>query len=88
MGDPEIKALVARLSRPHPSGGVVIERAAIMASGADSGAVMDWILAHSGTPDTTVQTARNHGLHGPRPSDATSASQKPTRFVLPAGTLR
>jgi len=41
MDDLEINALVTRLSRPHPSGGVVIERAAILAAGADFPAVMN-----------------------------------------------
>ena len=31
--DDEIKALITRLSRRHSSGGIVIERAAIMAEG-------------------------------------------------------
>ena len=33
MDDLQINALVTRLSRPHPSGGVVIERAAILGNG-------------------------------------------------------
>ena len=88
MDDVEINALVARLSRPHPSGGVVIERAAILAAGADSPAVIDWIIAHSGTPDTTVHVARRRGLHGSRMNDVDSPSTRnPLRFVLPAGSL-
>lgn len=88
MDDVAISELVKRLSRPHSSGGVVIERAAILAAGADFPAVMDWITAHSGTPDTGVSKARNHGLHGSRINDGdVPASSKPARFVLPAGTL-
>jgi enterochelin esterase-like enzyme len=88
MEDLEINALVTRLSRPHSSGGVVIERAAILAAGADSPAVIDWILAHSGTPDTTVTAARSRGLHGSRLNDGNAAAtKKPLRFVLPVGTL-
>ena len=88
MDDLEITALIRRLSRPHASGGVVIERAAILAAGADFPAVMDWIIAHSGTPDTAVAAARNHGLHGSRLNDGdAAAAPKPLRFVLPAGTL-
>lgn len=88
MDDPEIYALVSRLSRPHASGGVVIERAAILAAGADFPAVMNWITAHAGTPDTAVSATRRRGLHGSRINggDAT-ASRAPLRFVLPAGTL-
>ena len=88
MDDREISELVTRLSRPHPSGGVVIERAAILAAGADSPAVIDWILAHSGTPDTAVRTVQGRGLHGSRMNDdGGSAPQHPLRFVLPAGSL-
>ncbi len=88
MDDPEICALVTRLSRPHSSGGVVIERAAILAAGADFPAVMTWITAHDGTPDTAVSVARSQGLHGSRISGGGAAgSRAPLRFVLPAGAL-
>ena len=36
--DDAIRAVVARLSRPGPAGAAVVERAAILAEGADSGA--------------------------------------------------
>jgi hypothetical protein len=88
MDDPQIKSLVARLSRPHPSGGVVIERAAILADGGDFPAVMNWITAHAGTPDATVAPTMNRGLHGSRlQSRGTTAASKPVRFVLPAGVV-
>jgi hypothetical protein len=85
MNDLEIGTVVTRLSRPHPSGGVVIERAAILAAGADSAAIIAWIIAHSGTPETTASTAQSGGLHGSRINDGNSpASRQPMRFVLPA----
>jgi enterochelin esterase-like enzyme len=88
MDDLQINELVTRLSRPHPSGGVVIERAAILAAGTDSPAVIDWIIAHSGTPDTAVREVQGRGLHGARMNDpGSSAPQHPLRFVLPAGSL-
>ena len=88
MDDLEINALLTRLSRPHSSGGVVIERAAILAAGADFPAVMDWITAHAGTADTTLPATRSRGLHGSRIShDDSTASRTPLRFVLPAGAL-
>jgi hypothetical protein len=88
VNDLEITTLVTRLSRPHPSGGTVIERAAILASGADFPAVMSWITAHDGTPDTTVSATRSRGLHGSRiTGGGTTASPTPLRFVLPAGAL-
>jgi hypothetical protein len=89
MDDSQISALVSRLSRPHASGGVVIERAAIMAEGTDAPAVIDWILAHSGTPDTAVSPARNSGLHGSRINDGSApAARQALRFVLPADAVR
>ncbi len=87
MDDDAIQALVTRLVRPHRSGGQVIERAAIMAAGADSAAVIDWILAHAGTPEQVAPATTRHGLHGPRLSGAAGESRPPQRFVLPAGAL-
>jgi hypothetical protein len=86
MDDTEIATLVTRLSRPHPSGGVVIERAAILAAGADSPAIIDWIIAHSGTAETAPPSGRGgRGLHGSRINDGdTPAARQPSRFVLPA----
>lgn len=89
MDDVEINTLVRRLSRPHSSGGVVIERAAILAAGADFSAVMDWITAHAGAADTAPAAARNRGLHGSRLDGGDhTAARGPARFVLPPGALR
>jgi hypothetical protein len=87
MEDDAIRALVTRLSRPHRSGGQVIERAAILAAGPDSPAVIDWILAHAGEAEATVATTPSRGLHGARFTDASGAARAPQRFVLPAGVL-
>ncbi len=88
MNDLEITALVKRLGRTHRSGGIVIERAAILAAGADYPAIMAWITAHAGTPETTAPTGRSHGLHGSRINDGnTPASRQPMRFVLPASAI-
>jgi hypothetical protein len=87
VNDLEITAVIKDLSRPHPSGGVVIERAAILAAGADSPEIIDWIMSHSGTPENSA--ARGRGLHGSRGSaDQSFASTHPTRFILPANTLQ
>ncbi len=88
MDDAEINALVTRLSRPHASGGVVIERAAIFAEGAHSQAIVDWIIAHHGNPETTRRAAPRRGLHGSN-LHGSSGTDPPTpqRFVLPAGAL-
>ena len=88
MDDDAIRSLVTRLARAHPSGGSVIERAAIVAEGADSEAVMKWIIAHGGKPEATVETSTRHGLHGARLHDSgASAPRTASRFVLPAGAL-
>lgn len=88
MNDLEISTLVTTLARPHRSGGVVIERAAILAAGADYSTIMDWIVAHSGAPETAAPTARSRGIHGSRINGGEGpTSRQPVRFVLPAGAL-
>jgi hypothetical protein len=86
--DEEIRALLSRLSRSHPSGGTVVERAAIVADGADSAAVVAWILDHAGEPEALVDKSSKGGLHGPRVSDPIRPGPRaPARYVLPAGAL-
>jgi hypothetical protein len=88
VDDDTIRSLVTRLARPHPSGGTVIERAAIVAEGGDFEAVMRWIVAHGGKPEATVETSSRHGLHGSRlHASGGSAPRTASRFVLPAGAL-
>jgi hypothetical protein len=89
MEDDEILTLVRRLARSHPSGGTVIERAAIMAEGPHSTSVMTWILAHGGTPEVVgARSSARHGLHGARvDASGTSEARNPARYVLPAGAL-
>jgi hypothetical protein len=88
MDEPEIRALLTRLSRPHSSGGVVIERAAIVAAGTDFPAVMSWITAHAGVSDVSVSGPQRGGLHGSRMRDGVATpTRPPLRFVLPAGAL-
>ena len=85
MDDDTIRTLVTRLSRPHRSGGEVIERAAILAEGADSTEVLSWILAHAGEPEDQTPVASGRGLHSARHSDG--ADRIPLRYVLPPGAL-
>lgn len=83
-----IRLLVKRLARAHPSGGTVIERAAIVAAGTGSDEVLTWIVAHGATPEATVKAPESRGLHGSRLHDIGGAGpQAPSRFVLPAGAL-
>jgi len=89
VDDEAIRELVTRLARPHPSGGEVIERAGILAAGADSTAVMAWIADHDGVPEAVAAAPGSSGLHGARLGGrgAQPASPAPLRFVLPAGAL-
>lgn len=88
VDDDAILALVTRLARPHPSGGRVLERAAILAEGADFPAVMDWIRDHDGRPEAAVAPKSTRGgLHGARVDGDRSRPQPPARFVLPPGAL-
>jgi hypothetical protein len=88
MNESEIRALLTRLSRPHSSGGVVVERAALVAAGSDFPAMMSWITAHGGVSDESVAAPQSDGLHGARISGGVAApSRTPLRFVLPAGVL-
>ena len=65
----------------------MIERAAILADGADFQAVMEWIIAHDGDPETARSAAPRRGLHGSRLEGSETDDATPLRFVLPAGAL-
>jgi hypothetical protein len=87
MDDDGIRAMVARLSRRHSSGGKVIERAAILAEGADLESVVQWIVAHDGQPEARAPARSTGGLHGARFTASVDAGRAPARYVLPAGAL-
>jgi hypothetical protein len=88
MDDDAIRALLTSLARVHPSGGTVVERAAIVASGGDAEAVIAWIAAQGGEPEVAVGTATRRGLHGSRVhTSGGNAPRTASRFVLPAGAL-
>jgi hypothetical protein len=87
MDDDAIRMVVRRLARPHASGGEVIERSVILAEGRDSAAIIEWILDHSGVPDSTAASVSKSGLHGSRDQLGEPTSRVPLRFVLPAGTF-
>ena len=86
--DEAIRALLRRLARPHPSGGHVIERATLLAEGAEFPAAMAWITAHAGVAEASVGAAPRRGLHGARTSSGSICGpSKPLRYVLPTGAL-
>jgi hypothetical protein len=91
LDEDAICAVVTRLSRPHPSGGRVIERAAIMAEGPQSAAILRWIESHAGEPEQRAAVAATGGLHSARRYSAGAgggaAASAPRRYVLPPGAI-
>ena len=86
--DEAIRAVVSRLARPHASGGMVLERAALLAEGADFAAVLAWITAHGGEPEATAPPAPSAGLHAARTSaSAEPGADRARRFLFPPGAL-
>jgi hypothetical protein len=85
--DDAIRAVVTRLSRPHRSGGIVIERAAILAEGAASTDILAWIAAHAGEPEVAAPAATTRGLYGSGFGGGVTAPRGPSRYVLPADAL-
>ncbi len=93
MDDDAIRALLRRLSRRHASGGEVVERAAIVAEGDESAAILTWISDHDGRPESAAPAPAAGGLHGGGLHGAGSRTARqtgtatPARYVLPAGAL-
>jgi hypothetical protein len=84
MEESEIRQLLSRLARPHASGGQVVERAAILAEGAEFPAILDWIVAHAGQPETALAAPASGGLHSMRThTSADPGRRTPQRYVLP-----
>ncbi len=57
LDDAAIRGVVDRLARPDGAGGRVIERAAILAAGSDSAAILARIEAHDGRPEAVTPAA-------------------------------
>jgi hypothetical protein len=88
VSDDDIRARVERLSRPQRGGRRVIERAAILAEGADSAAILDWLAAESWIPEDAPEAgadAGGSGLHGARRESQRGQArpQHPRRYVSP-----
>jgi hypothetical protein len=86
IDEAQIREVVTRLARQRTGGGYVIERAAILAAGADSAAIETWILDHAGRPEHTAAPVGG-GLHAHRLERASPASRGTRRFLLPSGAL-
>jgi hypothetical protein len=87
LDDEVIRTAVLRLSRPHPSGGRVIERAAVLAAGPNAAAILTWVVDH-GDPEALTPITSGQGLHGAHMSSSTGADlRKPLRYVVSATAL-
>jgi hypothetical protein len=84
MDETEIRDLVVRLSRPHPTGGKVIERAAILAAGAASSDIVRWIIDREGRGETAAARSTG-GMYGA--AHGAGGDAPPQRYVLPPGAL-
>jgi hypothetical protein len=87
--DEDISALVARLSRPHRSGGRVIERAAILAEGGNSAAILRWLADNDWEPEADAAPTGDRGgagLHGMRreADRGRAQAQAPRRYISPS----
>jgi hypothetical protein len=89
VADEDISTLVARLSRKHRSGGRVIERAAIMAEGGNSAAILSWLAENGWEPEADAAPTSDRGgmgLHGMRreAERGRAQAQAPRRYISPA----
>lgn len=78
----ELRLVVERLSRRDRSGGRVIERAALLAEGTRSTALIAWLGEHGWEPEAPAAASpRGGGIHGQREHrSATPAA--PARYLL------
>jgi hypothetical protein len=82
--DDATRAEVRRVARRDRSGGWLVERATLLAGGAEFGAAVAWIEAHGGVPELPAIPRLQRGLHSPRAAEGAA----PLRFLLPADALR
>ena len=88
LSEGAVRAAVIRLSRPDGDGGVVVERAAILAEGTPAAAIEAWIIAHGGEAEVLTLAAPAPGLYGGRPERPTLGGRRPPRrYVLPVTAL-
>jgi len=79
----ELRTVVDRLARSDRAGGRVIERAALLAEGARSTALLEWLGAHGWEPEAPATPASRGGggIHAQREHRAV-VSAAPARYVL------
>lgn len=81
----EIDVVVARLARRQASGCEVIERAAILAEGTRSGAILAWLTSHGWEAEKAPGVPSGGGrggLHNERArEDDRAGSRPPQRYV-------
>jgi len=83
-----VRDAVIRLSRPDGEGGVVIERAAILAEGTPAAAIEAWVISHGGEPEVPTFSASAPGLYGLRGErNPIGGARAPQRYVFPATAL-
>ncbi|MEA2265784.1 MAG: hypothetical protein QOE27_1367 [Solirubrobacteraceae bacterium] len=88
VDDDAIRLLLKRLARAHPSGGTVVERAAVLAEGTGSDDVLAWMMAHGAQAEASAPVSGRHGLHGAdRYATGPNTSSAPSRYILPPGAL-
>ncbi len=87
--DADIRALLRRLARPRPAGGLVVERAALLAAGSDFDAIEAWLRKHGAVAEEVAPPASRPGsvgLYAERHAAAATAVPA-ARYVLPADAL-
>jgi hypothetical protein len=82
-GQDEVRRLVERLARRTPTGGHVVDRAALLAAGRDFAAAVAFIEARGGEPQHQA-APRARGLHGVQ---AAAGDGPVRRYLLPPGAL-
>jgi hypothetical protein len=88
VDDDAIRLLLKRLARAHPSGGTVVERAAVLAEGTGSDDVLAWMVAHGAEAEASAAVSGRYGLHGAdRHATGPNTSSAPARYILPPGAL-
>ena len=88
IDDTTIDDVVRRLARKTPSGGHVIERAAVLAEGSHFSDIEAWILKSGGRPEGPDDASADGGIsmHGAR-SNRIRDEVVPVRYLLPPGAL-